>query len=188
MSAMVCGIQQQQCRRQDVAVRIPVSAHGDHGTINLDHRVLRPVLQSMGREEILGQHNVELLSAAHRAPSPGQVPRERVQPRQHLESTRLICPHWYAYAIHAFGSSSWYIRHVTHHVCSYAFVYIHARTSHHITSQSSHSICHIHTFHFDINSLVLCVIVVASIYAIFSDETLLQLLFCFALRGFISIT
>lgn len=131
MSTMVCSIQQQQCRRQDVAIRISVSAYGDYGSINLDHRVFRSVLQSMGRKKIFVQHNVELLSAAHRTLSPGQVSRKRVQPRQHLESTRLLCSHWYAYAIHAFSSSS-YGTYVTWHICSYAFVYIFARTLYHI--------------------------------------------------------
>lgn len=78
MSTVVCGIQQQQCRRQDVVIRISISPHGDHGPINLNHRIFRSVLQSMGREKIFIQHNVELLFAAHRTPSPGQVSRKRV--------------------------------------------------------------------------------------------------------------
>jgi len=93
--AVVHRVQQQQCRRQDAAVGLSVSAHGDHGPVNLNHRLFRPVLRSVGREEVLVQHNVELLPAAHRALSLGQISRQRVQPRQHLESARLLRSYWY---------------------------------------------------------------------------------------------
>lgn len=130
MSTVVRGVQQQQCRRQDVTVGISVSAHGDHGTIDLDHRLLRPILQLVGRKEILVQHNVELLPAADRTLSPRQVSRERLQPRQHLESTRILRSHWYAYAIYRFWQSScctFYVFYVRTRIRTY----VHVR---HITS------------------------------------------------------
>lgn len=105
MPAVVRGVQQQQCRRQDVAVGIPVSAHGDHGTVDLDHRLLGPVLQSVGREEVLVQHNVELLHAAHRTLGPRQVSRQHLQPRQHLESARLLRSHCKGYNASFHGGS-----------------------------------------------------------------------------------
>jgi len=100
MSTVVCGVKQQQCRRQDVAVGIPVSAHGDHGTINFNYYLFWSIFQFMGCKEILVQHIVELLSTVYCTISPGQVSCERVQPRQHLESTRLLCSHWYVYMIY----------------------------------------------------------------------------------------
>lgn len=90
---MVRSVQQQQCCRQDVAVGVSVSTHSDYGPTDIDYCVLWPVLQSVGREEILLQHNMELLLAAHRATSTGQVFSQRVQPRQHLESARFLCSH-----------------------------------------------------------------------------------------------
>lgn len=102
MSDVVRGIQQQQRRREDAAVRVPVSPHRHHGSADLDHPLLRSVLQSLGRETVYVQYNVELLFAAHRPLGPRQISRERVQPRQHLESTCFLRSYWYAYIIQVF--------------------------------------------------------------------------------------
>lgn len=92
---MVCSIQQQQYRWQNGAFRLSISYHVNNGTVNLNLSLLRSIFQFMGYTQVSFEYSLALLLASYRTFSTWQISRQRVQPRQHLESSRIICSHWY---------------------------------------------------------------------------------------------
>lgn len=92
---MVRSFEQQQCYRENVALRISISDDRDDGPANLNHHLLWTILQLMGRPKIRCRHTLALLFPINSASGAWKIPRFCFQSRQYLESPSLLCAHWY---------------------------------------------------------------------------------------------